>query len=365
MVLPYLNLNAPFEFGDYWLGPFDQFEGSWMSDEFAAAAHGFASSFRDAAGAPLGRGALLVRRGSGADGAPVEADEYETLQLVIGFATIDQNPYWSPDGAYEGWKVATSDNADLWMQPLDLEEGAIAIGRGGRVQATVGGGRLADDGFEIRAPLELHMPFGVSLDDEVLAAAHAVLASPSAEYRAAGRRLRVAIRWLLRSWHNTPSLSGPDRLVALKIASEALTGMDKSLRAAQAIEALFGGAREQLGGDLGVDDLLWRPDGPEFERTWVSGGQSKTESVPELIHWYMAFAESRNAIVHGEERPGLSYAQPGSSYEGPFVEIADRVVREAILIQLGECGYPAVWRKGLTRASFHAFEHLSDVAQPD
>jgi hypothetical protein len=67
--------------------------------------------------------------------------------------------------------------------------------------------------------------------------------------------------------------------------------------------------------------------------------------------------------VHGEDGARLAYAQSRSPYEGPFVEIADRVVREAIAVLLGECGFPAVWRRGLAGASFRAFEYLQRVEE--
>ncbi len=62
--------------------------------------------------------------------------------------------------------------------------------------------------------------------------------------------------------------------------------------------------------------------------------------------------------MHALGSPNAIYAQPGSAYNGPFVEIGDRVIREAICVELGACGYPDVWRSRLTRASMVALRRL-------
>ncbi len=359
MTLPYLPLTEPVEFSGYWLGPLKDFAGPWRDEDFASKAEQFMNSFRDASGAALKPGALLVPTAAGADGVGVDPDKYQALRLSIGFAAIDQNPTWSPDTQDDTWRVATADNADLWMQPIDTSDGWIALDRGGRVTTTVGGMRLTDEAFEIRAPLELHMPTGIRLDDELLAAVYGVLTAPPTGCDEVARRLRVTLGWLLRSWQNSPSQSWEDRLVAIKVASEAMTGKDRSHEAAAELERLFRDASAQPGDGHGLKHLLWRLDGPVLTRSWTTrGGKRDSKDVSEFEHWYGALADARNAIVHGDDDVALVYEEPSSHFTGPFVEVADRVMREAVLVQLGECGFPAVWRKGIARASFDVLRKL-------
>jgi hypothetical protein len=147
----------------------------------------------------------------------------------------------------------------------------------------------------------------------------------------------------------------------LKTSSEALAGPAwGSIEVARAFRAVFEGAAAQEGGGFGVDKLLWRSGEPTFTRTCTHphGGKTRQDALSALEHWYMPFADARNAVVHAAASPTLVYALPGSAYEGPFVEVADRVLREAIAVELGAVGHPATWRRGLTRARFEAWRRL-------
>ncbi|MGH9225744.1 MAG: hypothetical protein ACRD2W_18600 [Acidimicrobiales bacterium] len=262
--------------------------------------------------------------------------------------------------------MATADNADLWVQPLELADGSITLERGRRVRAVVGGYSVAESDFRIPAPLELRLPFGVRLDEDLLAAVYDVLLHPAAGHADRIARIAVAMQWVTKGWLNTASLSESDQLVFLKTASEALTGETRQSHVAAArLRDLFRGALTQEGEGLGVDALLWSPNEPTFTRTWTkSSGATAQENVTAIEHWYGALADARNDVVHALGSPNLVYEQPGSAYAGPLVEVGDRVMREAICVELGECGYPDVWRRGLTRASMAALRHLRAEA-PD
>lgn len=366
LAFPLLPLKKALTFGPWWLGPTEQFEGPWFSPEFEARARRFLSAFRDSSGQPITGGALLARTDTGADGQPPNGGESTALELAVGFATIDQNPYWSPTTSTTAWNVATTDNAAMWIQPLNITEGWIALGRGSRVSITCGGRSLNNDDFTIPTPLELHMPFTVTLDAEAVGAIYDILTTPPAHHQEDASRVRVAVRWLLRSWQNTPSITWEDRLVFLKVATEALTGVESTVVSGRQIEALFERASAQEGSGIGTDDLLWRAGKPHLVRSWKTrAGSVKNESVSAFVHWFAALGDARNALVHGEDAVPLDYREAGSPYNGPFVEMGDRVMREAILVLLGECGYPAVWRRGLARASFHALRHLTKVSEEE
>jgi hypothetical protein len=326
-----------------------------------ARARQFLAAFTTPGGDAVDNPALLARSDTGVDGEAPSLDEQRALEQAIAYATIDANHWWEPNA--HGWMVATADNADLWVQPLSLDDGSIGLARGGRVLTRAGGYSLDNEDFRIPAPLELHTPFGVRLDAVVLAAAFEALLQPPPKHAERARRIAAAMRWVVKSWLNSPSIDESDRLVFLKTASEALAGSAwGSVEAARAMRATFEGAADQEGGGFGVDKLLWRPGEPTFTRTWTPprGGKTRQDELSALEHWYMALADARNAVVHAAASPILVYARPGSAYEGPFVEVADRVLREAIAVELGAMGYPATWRRGLTRAGFEAWRRLRD-----
>lgn len=256
MIFPYLPLQRAIEFSSWWLGPLQEFEGPWLSAPFEATVRRFVGGFRDVNGERIEKPTLLARAQVGADGLPPTSHEMPAVELAVGFSTIHQNPYWTAASTNEAWRVATTDNASFWVQPLDVHEGRIAIGRGGRVATTAGGLSVNDEDFAIHAPLELHLPAGVALDDELVTAIYRTLVMPPAEHRQGVARLRVGLHWVLHSWQNTSSLTWADRVVFAKIATEALTGEESNTKSAQFLEDLFSKAADQEGGDIGTDDLL-------------------------------------------------------------------------------------------------------------
>jgi hypothetical protein len=123
----------------------------------------------------------------------------------------------------------------------------------------------------------------------------------------------------------------------------------------------------QEGAGVGADGLLWRPDEPIMVRTWTDRhGLTRAAALSAFEHWYMALADSRNEVTHSGHASTMDYSE-GTAYDGPIVEIGDRVLRELTKLSLGLSGHPAVWRQGLCRASFRAWQHLSHVqpAAPD
>jgi len=360
-LVPYLPLSTPLVFSGWWLGPLESFGGPWLSTEFEQSVRRLAEVFRDPAGQPLRRPSILVSEVDGADGAPPSREALRCLQLAIAFATIQQNVYWSSDDRHDGWRVATSDNAMLWVQPLDLVDHRIALGRGSRVQSTAGGYKLTDEGFLIPPPLELHLPFYITLDAELLEALYTVLMQPPAGTEHVVSSIAVAVSWLIKSWQNTPSITWEDRLVFVKVATEALTGKERSHESAAALLEIFRSTPDQRGAGVGGSCLLWQPDEPLLTRTYTKNGRPTASEVTQMEHWACALGDARNAVVHGEADIEHMYHEANSPYAGPFVEIGDRVVREAITVILGALGYPRVWRRGIARASFAAYEHLLEV----
>jgi hypothetical protein len=362
-LLPYLSLEHAVRFNGLWLGPLEEFGGPWDPPELEAAAEDFAALFVDPAGQPVERPSLLARATTGADGRVPDLAGRQALMSAIGFAVVDSNPVWSDETMYESWRVATADNADLWFQPISLQTRSIATEVGSRVRTLHGGGTL--DGPPISPPIELHMGGGrLKLDEELLDALHRVLTG-TAPCGDSGR-LGTAIRWHLKAWLNTASISDEDRILFFKVALEVLAGTDRSAEAAQYLNLMFGSVMEQDGAPIGVSDLLWSPWEPDLERSRLTrSGRLVKEQLQLFEHWFMALVDARNEIVHSGKASRLDYSEAGSPYSGPLIETADRVMREAIKVELGRCGFPRVWRGGLSRASLSAAEHLKQLLDDD
>lgn len=359
---PYLPLSEPIEFGGWWLGPVSSFDGPWATPDLETATHRFLACFRTQDGRPVERPSLLARLDTGVDGELPNERDRDALVPTIEFVTLDANPYWSDETQAAGWSIATTDNADLWLQPMNAADGFFAIGRGSRVSTTVGGMSFNEADCLVPSPLELNIPTPLRLDQELADACFDVLARGDDDL---GPKIAVAIRWLAKSWANSASISDEDRVIYLKIASEGLSGTDSSTDSARLLRDTYASCLIQEGDGVGTNGLLWSPDEPSLTRTWSErrSGTTRTSSLSAFEHWYMALADARNEIAHVGRSSTLWYSA-GAAYDGPLVEIGDRVLRELIKLSLGLSGYPAVWRRGLGRASFRAWQHLSSVDAP-
>jgi hypothetical protein len=356
-VFPYLSPRAPVVFGDWWLGPIAQYEGPWLTPDLALATKRFLEGFVDVEGEQIVNPAVLASTTAGVTGEPLTLAEQQAIELTIGFAAIDQNPFRTPENQHFGWAVATADNADLWMQPL-ASDGFVTLGRGLRNTTRAGGLNIYDDAFRIPPPLELReLATGIAFDEVLVRAAYQVLATPTAEQERFHDELRVAIRWLLKSWQNSPSISWEDRIVFLKTASEGIAQTHKTVDAVGALLRRYETATGQDPPGFGLGNLLWSPDEARATRIW--GNPPRSQDITLFEHWYWALADARNAILHNGSASTLTYDYPGSSYSGALLETGDRVMRELVKLTLGLCGYPEVWRNLLDRAVIVA----TDAAQ--
>jgi hypothetical protein len=100
--------------------------------------------------------------------------------------------------------VAAADNAELWVQPLSVDDGSIALARGRTGAGESGRLQPRQEGFphprSARAPHALWRP----LDAVVLGAAFQALLEPPPEHAERARRLAAAMRWVVKSWLNSP-----------------------------------------------------------------------------------------------------------------------------------------------------------------
>lgn len=332
-------------FAQWMIGPLEEHDGAWRDAEFEQQAKAFLGKFQDADGKPIKSPTLIGKSKDGLNGVFPGEREFEALQLAIHFAALEANPPWEPEA--DGSFAVTTDNTDLWAQPLN-PGGHVAMQRGSLLRVLSGGWQVTDDRFVIRAPLELHMPVSpVSLDSDFLGAIYEVVL----EDDPLARRITTGIRWLAKSWQNSASIGFDDRIVMLRTAFEALTGSSRIRIALPALEAFFQQLRDRGETDDSTEQLIWRPSETATRTfTYMEGGKPKSEQLTDLGHWSSTFGQARHIVVHEGQTPNLLYEEPGSRYNGPLFNIGERVLREAIKVALIQLGYPDLWQDAFARS---------------
>lgn len=359
--LPYLTMSGPVAFGGWWLGRVDDFEGNWASARFRDLSLGLLAAFQDADGKPVARPALLARAKDGATGDLPEHSTFQALQRAIHFGSLVRNPYWAPGNSNEGWSTSTSDNSDIVAWPIDITDGRVTKTRGAIVRIKDGGYTIGDE-LKIRAPLELHLPSPHSMDDEILSGTYEVLMNEALGDRSLAHRIGVSIDWLAHAWRNSRSITFENRIVMLKTAFDALSGTGETYRAAAWLEATFKGLEQDNVDDEDFEELLWSPsEKPRLVRTWSKG--KKSEKCTDLVHWFHAFADVRNEIVHEGRASNLSYEMEESAYQGPLSDIGERLLRETIRVCLRSFGFDDLWQPHKHRMLKRAFEEAKSGEQ--
>ena len=354
---PYLPLSRTATFGEWSIAPSSTFDSAWSNPEFEQAAKQFLSKFTDALGERLKDPALVVPARGGPNGVQPARVQHLALESAISIATIDHNYRWTPERQHHSWNQVTAENGDFFVWPIDVEQRYVTLVRGSPMMQTMSGGwKIDDEEFTVPGPVELHMPTGIVLDEDVLEAAYSVFlqANEGEATQAEQRRLLTAATWLTKTWRNTPSIDIPERIVFLKTGFEALTDTDKSREAAHRLRQLF----ETLSGDFiqDNDELLRSPDDrPIYQRANPRNG--KAEILTPLEHWFMALADQRNEIVHGGVVGNLQYEKANSAFNGPFLWTGEWILRCAIKIKLGQLGFPGLWQNRTFRAALKAMRH--------
>lgn len=366
MFCPYLSLDKPLPCGPWDLGPLEAFDGRWADRLFEAQAKSFLKKFVDRNGNPIARPVLVVARQGAIDGALPTPAEIEALENAIGFAFLDQNPRREAESGQQGWQVITTDNAELFVWPVDVEGGYVTVTSGLMVRTLGGGFKISDEELVIRPPLDLHAGSAGRANEELIAAVYSMvlgsLTAPGANVTA--DRLRVAIGWFLKAWRNTATVHFAERIVFLKTAFEALTATNKTHISAEKIRALFESLTDV--GDSDHERLLWSPAETETKVwTWTTdGGQRKTDQVTELEYWFNSFGAARNKIIHEGVVPSMQHVEPGSNYDGHFVFTAEYLLRAVIKVSMGPLGYPNLWRSECWRAAKAAYDAMTAAAPP-
>lgn len=254
--------------------------------------------------------------------------EWRALQQAIDFALINSNPYiFSGDGS----GVSTSDNSEVFVWPIDVAKRRLATRYGLLVRVTTGGLVIGPE-LEIPASPEMHMPFMAARIEspEFVDVLFKVLARHTS---AKHLTIATAIHWLAKAWRNSESVNWADRLVMLKTAFEALTGSSQTHIAAAYLRALFENTKMTK---QEAKDFLWKPsEKPTRTFGWKDrGGRVHHDKVTSLEHWFRSFGEARNTIIHEGVPVKQTYRAKRSAYNGPYFFVAERVLREAIRVEV-------------------------------
>jgi len=307
---------------------------------------------QDADGQPIRNATILGRAAAGANGERPEAREVEALQLALHIGLLDTNPPWQAD--LDGNWIATSDNSELFIWPIDVEGGGVATQRGAIVRVLTGGYRLDDPRFAVRAPLELHLPLRMRINVELATAIDRVVRGDQDGIDAVlARRIATAVRWLAKAWRNTPSIGPDDQVVMIRIGLEALSGSSGTRNAIDFLETTFNALKAKGATDARfTENMLWSPDDtPTRAFSYIAAdGRAKTLTLSDLGHFVSTFAATRHLIVHEGVVPKLVYDEPESRYNGPLFHSGERLLREAIKASLVTFGYDDLWQSEAFRA---------------
>lgn len=349
MIFPYLWLDQVYEFGSWWIGPAAQFPGPWNPPELEQATRLLLSRYVIVTGTQVTNPTLIANLGAGAGTRPDRATA-DAVRLAIGFGVLCKNPTW-PYGSWDAWNVIAADNVDLWAQPIDLGTQSISLQRGARIATMAGGHNLGDDTFTIPPPLELPTERVAKLDIAVASAVYDIAISPErTPDEGAARRLVQAIRWWIKAWANSASITDDDRIVFYKTALDTLMDSDRTNIAGERLTALFGAL-----GDDELRGVLWQPNQLRYDRH----NRDKTyPDLPAIEHWVGAFGDARNDIAHRGRTETVTYTEADSPYNGPVLAVADRVIREAILARIAELGHSEIFHSPHTEA----IQRLLDAA---
>ena len=311
------------------------FEDRWADDRFRDLAIRFLYKFVGTDNKPIDNPAILCRQGQQLDGEAPSLEEVRALELSIVFAVVDKNPRALPEGSREGWDMVTADNAELYLWPIDLERERITLSAGYLVGMNTAGYKICDPKLVLKPPVDLHMPTHAPSPDPLVL--RGVYETVFRSLRAPGKdctadRVRVAVEWFAKAWHNTKTLEYPERLVYLKTAFEALTGTSINWKSACKLREMFEALPHTIACDSKV--LVWSPEEKAVHlRTWYDKrGRSQKKHITDLEHWFLALGDARNAIIHNGQVPEMMYSESNSAYKGHLFFTAEFLLRVVIKV---------------------------------
>jgi len=337
-VFPALPLDRNLEFGEWIVGtpPPDSL---WASPRFRELSEMLFRSFEKRG---FTGGAWLWHRERGFDGSRPSDDEIGAIGAAVTFAALDANDRLPEvDDGDVGRYLTTTENAELFLQPIDEKNGRIVHERGGLLKSTyVLGVKIGDEPPPFADAVEpISEPVAVSskLARAVFEAIRCAGGS--------GPAIAAACYWHRAALVNPSAVTQAQRLILLKIGFETIFRTSESWLCARQLRELFETVTAAHRNLLPWRGLLWSPaERTDLARSYeIRKGKNKGQKVPvkrsELEDWFSAFAEARNQIVHYGRLATEIYPAPDehpmSRYAGWLIKKGERILREAIKATLG------------------------------
>lgn len=349
---PALPLKRTLVLGDWMVGgPPD--DTPWRSARFRELAETLHSSF---SAFEFQGGAMLWHRERGFDGTPPSSAEIDAIRAAVGFAVLDANDrLFGHRGLNPGDYLATAENGELYLQPIDEEAGGVTHLKDGALRKRLTGGwkigekslPLPDAVFPIAEPVPASTKLAKAVFDALMA--------PGS--RRPGR-MSIAMEWHRAAMANPRAVTAQQRLIALKTGFEGLLGASESRKCATRLRKLFETTTAAHRDLLPWAGVLWSPkEKTDLKRLYTSkNGKKKQDTRSEIEDWFMTLADARNSIIHdgvlSVDEYGPPPERPLSRYTGKLFWIGERLLRETVKATLGPeillCGClaeRAAWKK--------------------
>jgi hypothetical protein len=306
---------------------------AWRSERFKSLAELLMASFEKIG---FKNGARLWHRERGFDGALPTNEEISAIQAAIRFAVLDANDQIFGN-LNAGYYLATTENAELFLQPIVEEDGSIAYRKGGSLKSVLAGGyKIGQETPPLPdATVAIAQPTMVS---GKLAAA--VFGTFIANKPTSGH-LHIALEWHAVAMSNPAAVTLQQRIIAIKTGFEALLGTSDSRECAGRLRGLFESTAKPHLHLLPWAGVLWSPrERTNLVRHYTTKkGKQKTDTRSELEDWFMTLAAARNSVIHDGLLSIVNYAAPPerplSRYKGQLLWTGERVLREAIKASIG------------------------------
>jgi hypothetical protein len=336
-MFPALPLERTLDLGEWLVGTPPKGI-AWRSGRFRDLVEALLQSFTRAG---FRNGAMLWHRDRGLDGQPPSDDASRAIMAATRFAVLDANDRLEGNPNI-GHMLATAENAELILQPIDEENGEVTHVRGGRLkQILTAGWKLGESPIPLpEATAAILIPVASSSR-----LAKAVYSQMVSQETGITRRIQLATEWHGMAMANAAAVTWQQRIIAIKTGFEALFGESTSWKCATKLRACFENATSANRAMLPWSGVLWSPkERMDLLRSWKNDkGEEKQAQRSEIEDWFMTLANARNEIIHEGVVSVAQYASPSERplsryarwHKGSLFWVGERVLREAIKAHLG------------------------------
>jgi len=331
---PALPISKTLQLGDWCIG-YPATDVAWHSTRFKELALTHMNTFEKQG---FKQGALMWHRTHGFDGSMPDERTWAAIRASVCFVAIDANDHVRNDPNAVHF-LSTSENAELFTQPIDEQKAYISVRTGGLLRSVLSGGwRIGEEGAKSHLPDAV-----VAIGRPVIPSQHHATALFNAlvdDQNATNRRIAVALEWHRLALSNPRVVSLSQRLIALKTGFEALSDKSATHECGAFLRRLFEDVTRPHVGLLPWSGLLWSPtERTDLERRWMKGKVPQPVVRSELEDWFATLGAARNEIIHDGVLRTVEYVPPKerplSRYGGHLFWTAERLLRETIKALLG------------------------------